>query len=226
MIVRRTGYPPIMAGAHTAPRDAASVGRHAAAPALPAVLNQMADVLDDDAVLAAPLVEQHRRLQASEQRASSARRRLRILRAAARRNGWLRWRRALLTILGTGVLAAVFLMAAAAVLYLVPGPLLLVPATLVLVAVVVATRRLRGRPEPRAVTGLDIAAAEAAAASTAARRSRARLAARARHMRGEVTRWCRRHGVPADAEALRQLARQDERRRRHAVRSGAGARLS
>ncbi len=124
------------------------------------------------------------------------------------------------------MLAAVFLMAAAAVLYLVPGPLLLVPATLVLVAVVVATRRLRGRPEPRAVTGLDIAAAEAAAASTAARRSRARLPPSARHMRGEVTRWCRRHGVPADAEALRQLARQDERRRRHAVRSGAGARLS
>lgn len=146
------------------------VGRHAAAPVLPAVLNRMADVLDDDEVLAAPLVEQQRRLRVAEERAEAARRRLRVLRSAAWHAGLERWRRAVLTIVGVGVLAALFLMAAAVVLYLVPGPLLLVPAVLVLVAVVVVTRRLRGRPAPHAVTGLDVAAAEAEEATTAVRR--------------------------------------------------------
>jgi hypothetical protein len=209
-----------MTGAHTTPRPAATVGRHAAAPAVPALLDRMADVLDPDAVVhAEPLHAERRRLRAAELRAAAARRRVQELRAAARRIRLLRWRRLLVTIIGLGVLAAVFVLAAAALLLVVPGPLLLVPVTLVLVAVVEVTRRLRGRGEPPGVTGLDAATAEAAAADTAVRRARTRLSARARRIRDEVRRWCRSHGVPADARALRQLARQDERRRRHTHRT-------
>jgi hypothetical protein len=197
------------------------VGRHAAAPALPALLDRMADVLDPEAVaLAEPLHAERRQLRAAERRAAAARRQVRELRAEARRVWLLRWRRLLLTIVGLGVLAALFVLAATVLLLVEPGPLLLIPATLVLVAVVEATRRLRGRREPPTVTGLDAAAAEAAAADTAVRRARTRLSARARRVRDEVRRWCRRHGVPADAQALRQLARQDERRRRHTRRTG------
>lgn len=196
-----------MTGLHGSPRRSATVGRHAVAPVLPAVLHRMADVLDDDVAAGPPLVDQRRRLDAAEERAEAARRRLRVLRTAARRAGLVRWRRALLTIVGLGLLAAVFLMGAVVVLYLVPGPLLLVPAVLVLGAVVWVTRRLRGRPEPPTVSGLDVAAAEADAATTAVRRARARFAARARRVRSDVTLWCRHHGVPADADALRRLAR-------------------
>jgi len=196
------------------------VGRHAAAPALPAMLDRMADVLDDDTVvLAEPLVMERRRLQAAQRRAAAARRQVRELRAAARRTWLLRWRRLLVTIVGLGVLAAVFVLVVAVLLILEPGPLLVIPVAFVLGAVVEVTRRLRGRAEPPAVTGLDAATAEAAAAATAVRRARARLSARARRIRDEVRLWCRRHGVPADARALRQLARQDERRRRHSVRA-------
>lgn len=210
-----------MTGAHTTPRPVPTVGRHAAAPALPALLDRMADVLDPEAVvLAEPLLAERRRLRAAELRAAAARRQVRELRAAGRRAWLLRWQRLLLTIVVLGVLAAVFVLVAAALLLVVPGPLLLLPVTLVLVAVVEVARRLRGRGESPTVTGLAAAAAEAAEADTAVRRARTRLSARARRIRDEVRRWCRRHGVPADARALRQLARQDERRRRHTLRTG------
>jgi hypothetical protein len=205
-----------MTRAHTTPPPEPEVGRHAAAPALPAMLDRMADVLDPEAtVLAEPLAAERRRLRAAERRAAAARWRVEQLRAAGRRVWMVRWRRLLLTIVGLGVLAAVFVLAAVALLLVVPGPLLLVPVTLVLVAVVELARRLRGRHDPSEVTGLAEAAAEAAEAATAVRRARARLSARARRVRHEVRLWCRRHGVPADAQALRRLARQDERRRRH-----------
>jgi hypothetical protein len=143
------------------------------------------------------------------------------LRAAARRTWLLRWRRLLLTIVGLGLLAAVFVLVVAVLLILEPGPLLVIPVALVLGAVVEVTRRLRGRAEPPAVTGLEAATEEAEEAATAVRRARTRLTARARRIRQEVRFWCRRHGLPADAQALRQLARQDERRRRHTPEHGA-----
>jgi len=212
-----------MTGARPTPPQAPKVGRHAAAPALPATLHRMADVLDPDvAVLAEPLVREHRRLRAAERRAAAARWRVEQLRAAARRVWVVRWRRLLVTIVGLGVLAAVFVLAAAAFLLVVPGPLLLVPVTLMLGAVVELARRLRGRDGTPDVTGLDAATAEAAAADSAVRRARTRFSARARRVRNEVRLWCRRHGLPADAQALRQLARQDERRRRHSPRVSGG----
>ncbi|MGI5131812.1 hypothetical protein ACQEVB_33765 [Pseudonocardia sp. CA-107938] len=188
-----------------------TVGRHADAPTL---LDRMADVLDgDDVVLAAPLRQERRRLRAAQQRAARARRRVQELRTANRQIGLLRWRRLLVTILALGVLTAVFVLAVMTLLFLLPGPLLVLPAALVLAGVVEVTRRLRGRAEADPVPDLDAATEEAAAAATAVRRARRRLSAGARRLRGEVALWCRHHGVPADARALRRLARQDERRR-------------
>lgn len=189
-------------------RPVPTVGRHTAAPAPPAVLNRLADVLDRRQ---APRDGERGRLRMAERRMMVAAGRLRVLRAASRRERLSRWQRAAVAVVGLGLLAGFLLIGLLAVLYLGPGPLLVVPLVLVLAAVVVLARRTRGRAAPERVRGVDEAAAEVAAAETAVRRGRARI----RRARAEASAWCERHGVPADAAALRGLARRTERRRRH-----------
>jgi hypothetical protein len=61
-----------------------------------------------------------------------------------------RWRRLLLTVLGAGVLLGMFYLGMLATAYVLPGPLLVLPAALALLAVVVVTLHCR---QDRAGTG-------------------------------------------------------------------------
>lgn len=110
----------------------------------------------------------------------------------------------LLTLLVLGLLV---------VLYVDPGPFLVVPAAVTLGLAVVLAAHWRGIEPVPAVGGLTDAATELRTALTARHRARRHAAVVhrswrmwARRNRVNVGTWCLRHGVPADATTLRRLA--------------------
>lgn len=126
---------------------------------------------------------------------------------------WSCWRRLGLTVLGAGTLLGVLCLALTVVIYLFPGPLLVLPAAAALAAVTKVTILVEERE--RNEHALDLAASALAVreAQDALQQARQRAAAaraecetRIRRGRAEAAEWCTCQRVPADASSLRRLA--------------------
>lgn len=123
------------------------------------------------------------------------------------------WRRLGLTVLGAGTLLGVLCLALTVVIFLSPGPLLVLPAAAALAAVIKVTVVVE--EHERNEHSLDLAAAALAVreaqdslglARERAAALRAECETRMRRGRAEAAEWCACQQVPADASSLRRLA--------------------